>query len=270
MCVVKRSLAGVAVLACLLLSSCTPGPSGTGGTTTTTTPGSHAPFSRPLVSIEFDDGWSSAYRNGLPVAKEFGFTPTEYIITDTAAHNDEYGTGTYMTPAQILDWVAQGGDIGDHTVTHPDLTALSPAAAQAEMSTSKAYLTTLLGRAPTLFATPYCASNATVDALASLQFEDLRNCDGPTNTAATWNRYDVHSLSVEDTTSVADIRSILATTRATNGWTVLTWHEIGTPIDPADPTYTTSVSQFRAELQAIADSGITVVSSQQALDEERG
>lgn len=253
-------------------ASCTPSPApgGSGVSTTTTLPATYAPFSRPLVSFEFDDGWQSAYKYGLPVMKSFGYTPTMYIITDTAQHNANYGVGTYMTPTQIQDWVAQGGDIGAHTVDHKDLTTLTQAQVQAELANSKTYLTNLLGKAPTLFATPYCATNATVTSLAILYYQDQRNCDDPTNKSESWDQYNVHSISIENSTTLADIQTILADTIATNGWTVFAFHEVGTPVDPTDPTYTVSVAQLTAIVQAVKDSGVTVVSSQQGLNESIG
>lgn len=258
-------IAGIAIIA----ASCTPSPGG-GGTTTTTEPESHPPFSRPLVSFEFDDGWQSAYHYGLPVMESFGFTPTMYVITDTAERNAYYGEGTYMTPSQIQDWVARGGEIGAHTVDHKDLTTLTPAQVQAEMVNSSNYLSGLLGTAPKLFATPYCATNATVTNLARQYYQSQRNCDDPTNKAESWDQYNVHSISVLNSTTLADIKAILDDTIASNGWTVLAFHEIGTPIDPSDPTYTVSVAQLTAIAQLVRDSGVTVVSSQQGLNESNG
>lgn len=268
----NRKLIPILIAGFVLSGSCTASPpSGGSGPTTTSTPATHAPFSRPLVSFEFDDGWQSAYKYGLPVMKSFGFTPTMYIITDTAQHNADYGVGTYMTPAQIQDWVAQDGDIGAHTVDHADLTTLTLAQAQAEMVNSNAYLMNgLLGESPALFATPYCASNTMVTNLARQYYQGMRNCDDPTNKPESWDQYNIHSISIENSTTLTDIQAILADTIASNGWTVLAFHEVGTPIDPTDPTYTVSIAQLTAIAQAVKDSGVTVVSSQQGLNESIG
>jgi len=117
---------------------------------------------------------------------------------------------------------------------------------------------------------PYCATNATVTNLAMLYYQDQRNCDDPTNKSESWDQYNVHSVSIENSTTLADIQTILADTIATNGWTVLTFHEVGTPVDPADPTYTISVPQLTAIAQAVKDSGVTVVSTEQGLNESIG
>ena len=263
-----KLLRNVLIGAAIISGSCAPGPAV--GPPPTTVQDRHPAFSRPLVSIEFDDGWASAYSVGLPVVRSFGWTPTQYIITDTAARNGNYGAGTYMTNAQIRDWVAQGGDIGAHTVDHADLATLTMPQIEAEMDDSKTYLTGLLGRPPTLFATPYCSANNDVKLMAKQYFQDMRNCDDPINTAAAWDPYNVHSISIENTTSLSDLATILAFTKALNGWTVLTWHQIGPPLLPSDNTYTSSVDDLRAAMQLVKDSGIKVVSSQQGLNESLG
>src|ERR1700760_3978597 len=39
------------------------------------------PFKEPLISITFDDGWETAYSQGLPVMQQDGVHSTQYIIT---------------------------------------------------------------------------------------------------------------------------------------------------------------------------------------------
>lgn len=235
-------------------------------TTVTPPPAPAGAFSRPLVSIEFDDGWGSAYRLGLPTVESFGWKPTQYIITDTALNNANYGTGTYMTPSEVIDWNRRG-DIGAHTRTHADLTSLSQSAATAEMTQSKQYLDTLLGEPTRLFATPYCSSNATVTAIAQTLYQDLRNCDPEVNLKSTFNRWNVKTFIVLNTTTDAEITALLNQAKANNGWLVLTWHEIA-----GDNTNAWSVSQptLARQLQLVKNSGISVVTTQQALNESLG
>lgn len=245
----------------------TPTTTPTPSSTPTPSPGAHAPFSRPLASIEFDDGWTSAYINGLPIVRSFGWVPTQYIITDTAANNANYGAGTYMTPAQIKDWVAKGGDIGSHTVDHSDLATLTQAQVTAQLSTSKSYLETLLNRKVNLFATPLCSANATVTAAAKLFYQDLRNCDSSTNFKASFDAYNVQDINILSTTTDAEIISILNAAKANNGWVDFTWHMVG---GTAGDTYNVTPAQFTHQLQLIKDSGITVLSTQEALNESQG
>ena len=61
-----------------------------------------------------------------------------------------------LTPTEIVE-LARGGlvDVGCHTLTHPQLSALSPDAQRREIRLSKAQLEEVLGRAVTSFAYPY-------------------------------------------------------------------------------------------------------------------
>lgn len=236
-----------------------------GGNTTPTptpTPTDGRPFSKPLVSIEFDDGWTTAYNLGLPAVESFGWKSTQNIITDTAINNDEYGNGTYMTPAQIIDWNNRG-DVGSHSVTHPSLPSLSLAGMTAEMTNSKNYLDSLLGEPTNLFATPYCESNAQVVALAKSLYQASRNCDDDVMTASDFDRWNLRSFIVLNTTTDAEITAMLNKAKATNGWITFVWHEIA-----GDNKNDWSVSQstLKRQLQLIKNSGIDVVLTQTALN----
>jgi peptidoglycan/xylan/chitin deacetylase (PgdA/CDA1 family) len=59
-----------------------------------------------------------------------------------------------MQPGQVRSLRALGMEVGAHTVTHPILTRLSPAAAFAEMRDSKEELERILGEPVSLFAYP--------------------------------------------------------------------------------------------------------------------
>jgi peptidoglycan/xylan/chitin deacetylase (PgdA/CDA1 family) len=222
-------------------------------------------FARPLVSIEFDDGWESAYQNGLPAVEAFGWKATQNIITDTAIHNAKYGAGTYMTAAQIVDWKARG-DIGSHTVTHPHLPKLPPAKIKVELENSAFYLDLLLHTHVRLFVTPYCETNETVTSMARPIYESQRNCDSPVNDRDNFDPYNLRSLSVEKSTTDKSFTDVLRQTKQTNGWTILVWHQVESSNDP----YSVTPQRLTHELELVKRSGIHVELTQAALDEELG
>src|SRR5262249_13480898 len=63
-------------------------------------------------------------------------------------------TGLMMSEAQVKRLPGFGIDVGAHTVTHPILTRLEPAAARREILESKAGLEAILGTPVTTFAYP--------------------------------------------------------------------------------------------------------------------
>lgn len=238
----------------------TPTPTPIPAPTPTPVPAPQTPFSRPLVSIEFDDGWASAYTSGLPLVESFGWKPTQYVITETPGWQD------YMTSAQIIDWNKRG-DIGSHTVSHPSLPSLSTTNQNSELSNSKKYLDSLLGEQTKLFATPYCESNTSVVTIAKTLYQSLRNCTPVANTKANFNQYDIKSFIVLNTTTDAEIKNALASAKSSNGWLVLVWHEVA---GDAKNSWSVSATTLKRQLQLVKDSGISVVPTQQALNESLG
>src|SRR5215831_3789473 len=81
---------------------------------TTPTPPSPAPMREGVVSINFDDGYESAYEIGLPIVQHGGFTTTQFIVTKFV------GKPGYVTMGQVLAMQNSGHEIGDHTRTHPN------------------------------------------------------------------------------------------------------------------------------------------------------
>ena len=59
-----------------------------------------------------------------------------------------------MTPEQVQGLAQRGMDVGAHTVSHPILTRLDPAAARQEIVANKEHLEQLLGGSVRLFAYP--------------------------------------------------------------------------------------------------------------------
>jgi peptidoglycan/xylan/chitin deacetylase (PgdA/CDA1 family) len=212
------------------------------------------------VSIEFDDGWTSAYQYGLPLVESYGWKSTQYIITETP------GWGDYMTVAQIQDWNRRG-DIGSHTVSHPSLPSLSSAQITTQLSSSKSYLDGILGEPTKLFVTPYCESNATVVTIAKSYYQSLRNCEPDVNVKATFDRYNLKSFIVLNTTSDAELKAMLDKAKTTNGWVIFVWHELAG--DAKNP-WSVSATTLNRQLQIVKDSGITVLPTQAALNESLG
>lgn len=223
-------------------------------------------FSKPLVSIEFDDGWGSAYRLGLPAVEELGWKPTQYIVTDTAQNNDNYGVGTYMTAAEIKDWNRRA-DIGSHSVTHRSVPNLTAAEMRGELVNSKTYLDSLLGENTNLYVSPYCESSQAVADIVKTLYQSMRNCEATYNSASNFNRWDLKSFIVLNNTTDAEITALLNQTKANNGWLIIVWHEIA-----GDNVNDWSVSQatLKRQLQLIKNSGIDVVPTQAGLNQSLG
>ena len=108
------------------------------------------------IYITIDDGWTPSdevltlmHRNYLPI--------TAFLIAKAAAEHLSYWK----------DFVAAGGIIGDHTVSHPYLTKLTLAKATAQWAQARASLGRMLGQTPVMGRPPYGAFNHTVEVAAA-------------------------------------------------------------------------------------------------------
>jgi uncharacterized repeat protein (TIGR02543 family) len=220
-------------------------------------------FSRPLVTLTFDDGYASTYTNGLPILQQYGFASTQFIITDLI------GQTGYMTAAQIKAYYAAGDEIASHTVTHDDLTQETTAQLNNEMTQSQATLEADTGGPVTDMAYPYGLYNAAVVSATQAVYSAARGVESGLNSKDNFNPYDLKVEDVYTTTTTAQVADWVAQAQATNTWLVLVYH--GVDADTTNPVdgdiYDVTPTELSAQLAAVQASGITVETMSQALAE---
>jgi peptidoglycan/xylan/chitin deacetylase (PgdA/CDA1 family) len=224
-------------------------------------------FDRGLVTVTFDDGWTSQHANALPILEKYGIPATMYIISGSI--NDQ---PAYMTQAQIQDFADRGHNIESHTVTHPHLPTLSPAQLNAELRESQATLRQLFGPAAgSHLASPYAEYNdATLAAIKDVYtthraFDDDGTDNSGYNTRANYNPYNLRVKFVESSTTTATVQGWINTAKADNAWLILAYHEVGENIGGG--TYTTATDVLDADMQAVKDSGLGIVTIAQGAAE---
>lgn len=221
-------------------------------------------FTRPLVSIDFDDGWKSAYSNGFPILNEFGFKGTDGIVTDTVESTDSWDRANYMSKSEVIALKNQGHRIASHTKTHPFLTTLTPVQVLDEVKGSKQYLESIISQPVNYFITPYCSFNQPVTDIVKQNYTlGMRNCDDTYNTKSTFNRYNINSFPIFNTTTDSEIKAVLDKAKANNEWIVFMYHKV----DNSNETYAVTPTKLRQQMQLIKDSTISVKPSQDALVE---
>ena len=119
------------------------------------------------LAVTFDDGFRNLLTNAAPVLAAHGVKACFYITTGLIEAPPERvleicRDQLYMPlPAEPLSWDdvrelrAQGHEIGSHTVSHPNLAALSPLRLDEELRESRAELARRLGEPPVHFGAPY-------------------------------------------------------------------------------------------------------------------
>lgn len=218
-------------------------------------------FNRAIVSINFDDGWRSVYQNALPILSKYGLSSTAYIITG-AIDNPEY-----MTTAMLQTLKNQGNEIASHSVTHPELTKLNSTNLGLELSSSQSALRQLFGISGVAdnFASPYGEYDSNVINEIKKYYKSHRSIDGGYNSKDNFNAFNIKGQCVLSTTTSSELQSWINEAIATNTWLVLVYHEVGTTYD--SPMYSVSTSNFDTQMSLIKQSGITIETNDQALNE---
>lgn len=216
-------------------------------------------FSKGIVSVDFDDGWKNIYANGLPLLLKYGIPSTQYIISG------KVGATGYMTKAQIAAFQTQGSEIGSHSVTHSDLTTLTPAQLTTELSKSQTTLRSYFGNTvATEFATPYGSYNANVIAGIKKYYVSHRSTDVGFNSKDNFNPYNIVVQNVQATTSTAQVKAWIDQALAQKTWLVLVYHQVENQV-AAEDTDAVKTSDLDAQLNYIKSSGITVKTQGAAL-----
>ena len=89
---------------------------------------------KPIV-LTFDDGYADNYNNAFPLLKKHGFTATLFMV------GINFDRQNRLSSAQIREMNANGCEVGAHSMTHPNLTALSAQQLQTEINGSKSKAT---------------------------------------------------------------------------------------------------------------------------------
>ncbi|RYD30776.1 MAG: hypothetical protein EOP86_19305, partial [Verrucomicrobiaceae bacterium] len=113
----------------------------------------------PSVVITMDDGWKSVHQLALPVLKEYGYPFTIFLYK-----NYVNGGGRALTTPEIQELMANGAEVGSHSVSHKVGPTLrrernkGPAGFEAfvrtEMQVSKQFLEDLTGTPVRTYAYP--------------------------------------------------------------------------------------------------------------------
>lgn len=216
-------------------------------------------FTRPLVSLTFDDGYEDNATTALPVMnarslKSLQCFATQYIQGNTAAQQ------------AVMDFKNSGHEICSHTITHPFLTSLTATQLTNEVANSQTYLRTLTGTPVKNFASPYGDYNQAVNAELQKYYRSHRTVDEGYNSKDNFDAYRVRVQNMKNTTTLAQYQAWLDQAKATNTWLVLVYHRV--PVVGVEAgKFDTPLANFTPQMDALVASGITVKAYDSALDE---
>lgn len=129
------------------------------------------------VALTFDDGYLSVFTEALPVLADHGFTATVFLASGLVGlAADAARARNPDINRDLLDWrqaeelLRAGFEIGSHSVGHPDLTRLEPAARESELADAKSQLQQRLQVPVESFAYPYGRLNAAIRSAAGRHY----------------------------------------------------------------------------------------------------
>ena len=109
---------------------------------------------KPIL-ITFDDGYQDVFQNAFPIMQEMGFIGVIYIYVD------QVGLKEFVNPEQIRILADNGWEIGNHSMSHKDLTRNYSNLAY-EVQESRLTLQEIIGVNVDTFAYPYGRSDDVV------------------------------------------------------------------------------------------------------------
>jgi len=116
---------------------------------------------RRPVCITFDDGFRCVLQNAAPILREYGWAATVFVPSGFIGTGDRwkgvegYSAEPLLDAEGLRELQSRSWEIGGHTRSHADLSALSEEEAYQEICRGKADLEALLEAPVRVFAYPY-------------------------------------------------------------------------------------------------------------------
>lgn len=166
------------------------------------------------VGLSFDDGYLDVAEHALPILSERGFRATVFVAP--AVTDGEASFAWYKQQPELLTWedIAELDRDGTlrfeaHSLTHPELPALSAAEARREITGSKVALESRLGRVVRAFSYPSGLFGKREQRLAaSAGFSAAVSCEPGINDRRT-DRFALRRRQVDARDSLLDFRAKL-------------------------------------------------------------
>lgn len=208
----------------------------------------------PMVSITFDDGWSSVFTHAFPSMRRHRFAGTAYVVPGMT------GQERRMTLEQLRKLQNQyRWDISSHSLSHKRLTEIPLAQLRSELEGSKNWLVANgLAKGSEHLAYPFGAFDSpAILSETKKYYRTARLIYGPTETLPVADPARLRVMLVVNTTKPSDVAAKIDAALRNREWLILVFHQV---VDgPAKFDTQVSSADFDAMMNLLAQKKIAVL-----------
>ena len=208
--------------------------------------------SEAMVSIRLDDGLMSQYQYAAPILAKYNFPATAYVFTNPLQEGNWIGYMTWKEVAALQS--VYGWEIGNHTMSHPNMTTLTDSQLTKELTQSQSILSQH-GISARSFAPPFGAYNNKTLGQTNRYFENNNWADYGFNSYP-YNDFGIIVQEGQGTTSVDTIKQWIDQAVAEKKWLVLLFHEI---VESNPGTYDYTKANFEAVVDYLKAKNVKVL-----------
>jgi peptidoglycan/xylan/chitin deacetylase (PgdA/CDA1 family) len=211
------------------------------------------------VTMMFDDGYIEQYEKAYKLMQARGLCGVEAAVVNYLNSTDP----AYMRTSHLKEMAAGCWEVVSHSMSHRDMTTLSPVDMEDEYFWSKKFFVDN-GFNVKSFALPFGAYNARVLSLPKERsyFTSVRKTEKNYNPMGAFP-YDTKVQEVNSNTTLSQVQAWIDEARNRKAWLILLFHKIRST---CPDFYCTSDNTFNSILTAVQGSGLPVVTYEQGLN----
>lgn len=209
-----------------------------------------------LVTLWFDDAWSTQFTAGYPLVRAAGYTAALAVPTRLV------GFDAYMTWPQVDRLAHAGWEITAHSRRHNcDPNSLPPELLRDEIIGSRQDLLEH-GYQANFFVAPCGVLNDSLRQVVKTDYLGLRDSEPALNPLPLKDTYNLHAITIDPRTTVAEIQTWLTQAKAESDWLILMFHQI----EDGGDIYSNPPDLVQGIINAVTASGLPVVLPAQVMD----
>jgi len=213
-------------------------------------------LAEPLITVSFDDGWSSVHTAAKPILDELKIKTTQSIIADSFRSL----LSGYMNLGEVKQFEKEGHEIASHSVRHCNLARLSNENLEYDIKASKLLLESEFGSIRGL-AYPYGSYNQHVEDVAKTEYDYIRTTMTGYN-GLLMDRHELRSITINPEMTMDEFRSMIDLAIKNHLWVNIIYHKVG----EAPDVYGITPAALREQLTYLKTKSVRIVTTSHAVD----